>query len=73
MTNEVVLETKLKYHLFLLQKKRRSAQLEEMLLAIVLNKDKDENIIEAIEISNMNSETKNELTDWVNCGELKEK
>ena len=73
MTNEISLPSKLKYYLYLLQRKRRKAQLEEMLLAIVLNKDKGENIIEAIEKCNISSETKKELTDWINCGELKEK
>ena len=73
MTNEVTLGSKLKYYLFLLQKKRRKAQLEEMLLAIILHKEADENIIEAIEKSNVNPETKRELIDWINCGELKEK
>ena len=71
MMDEVHLGSKLKYYLFSLQRKRRKAQLEEMLLAVILHKGADENIIEAIEKSNINRKTKEELIDWVNCGELK--
>lgn len=71
MTDEVFLRSGLKYYLFSLGKKRRRQQLDDILLAIVLHKDKIESVIEAIEKSNTNSKTKKELIDWVNCGELK--
>ena len=72
MINEVSLDSKLKYYLFLLQKKRRKVQLEEMLLAIILHKDKTQSIKEAIEKSDINRKTKEELIDWIVCGELKD-
>ena len=72
MINEISLDSKLKYYLFLLQKKRRKVQLEEMLLAIILHKDKTQSIKEAIEKSDINRKTKEELIDWIVCGELKD-
>lgn len=65
------LGSELKHYLFSLRKKRRKQQLDDILLAIIFNKNKDEDIVEAIEKSNINCKTKEELIDWINCGELK--
>ncbi|MCK4308120.1 hypothetical protein KAW50_07855 [candidate division WOR-3 bacterium] len=56
----------LDHYLDSLRIKRRSQQLDDILLAIMLNKDKD--IIEAIEESTIISETKKELIEWLSKG-----
>lgn len=62
---EDILRTDLRQYLTSLRIKRRSQYLHDTLLAILLNKDKDEDLIEAIEKSSCSSTTKEELIDWL--------
>ena len=59
----------LDHYLDSLRIKRRRQQLDDILLAIMLNKNKNDGIIEAVEKSSVNSETKEELIELLNkCG-----
>jgi len=52
-------------NLALLRIKRHRQQLHDNLLAIFLNKGKDEDLVGAIEESSFSSTTKEELIDWL--------
>ena len=71
--NRDILRPELRQYLDSLQIKRRSQQLHNILLAIMLNKDKDESIIEAVEKSSANSETKKELIEKLNNAGISKK
>ena len=58
--------------LFLLRKKRRRQQRHDILLSIILNKEKEECIIEAIEKAIRFFKTKEELIEWINKNEWKQ-
>lgn len=53
--------------------KRRKQQLEDILLVIILNKNEDETVIEAVEVSSINPETKEELIEWLNTAGIKKR
>lgn len=71
MTDEIILDSRLKHYLYLLRRKRRKQQLDDILLAIILNKEKTQDIIEAIESADITSETKEELIKWLNKSGIK--
>ena len=54
-----------------IRKKRNRQYLDDTLLAIMLNKNEDEDLIEAIEKANITSKTKKELIEWLNIAGIK--
>ena len=67
------MKTDVEEYLKSLRIKRRRQQLEDILLAIILNKNENDGIIEAVENSSANSETKKELIEWLNTAGIKKK
>lgn len=63
--------TELYQYLVSIREKRRRQQRHDNLLAIILNKNEKESIIEAVEKSTYSCETKEELIEWLSKGSIK--